>query len=97
MSSNKIQISCYFQNRLTSRTIKIYWQRIELDLIELSESLVERKILKTTIIKLRQQRQDEHIEIIQLKGVLRRINFIREIISMINEWRLIKINKLVIC
>ena len=97
MSSNKIQISCNFQNRLTSRTIKIYWQRIELDLIELSESLVERKSLKTTIVKLRQQRQDEHIEIIQLKGVLRRINFIREIISMINEWRLIKINKLVIC
>ena len=64
MSSNKIQISCNFQNRLTSRTIKIYWQRIELDLIELSESLVERKSLKTTIIKLRQQRQDEHIEII---------------------------------
>ena len=97
MSSNKIQISCNFQNRLTSRTIKTYWQRIRLDLIELLDSLVEKDNLKTKIIKLRRQEQDEHIEIIQLKRIFRRIKFIRERINMINEWRLEKVNKLVIC
>ena len=97
MSSNKIQISCNFQNKLTSRTIKIYWQRIRLDHIGLLESLVERDNLKTKIIKLRQQEQDEHIKIIQLKRILRRIEFFRERINIINEWRLEKINKLVLC
>ena len=70
MSSNKIQISCNFQNRLTSRTIKLYWQRIELDYKELIKSETERNYLKGTIIKLRQQKQNECIEIKQLKGVL---------------------------
>ena len=97
MSSNKIQISCNFQNRLTSRTIKLYWQRIELDYKELIKSETERNYLKGTIIKLRQQKQNECIEIKQLKGVLRRIKFIRKQINMINEWRLEKVNKLVIC
>ena len=62
MSSNKIQISCNFQNRLISRTIKLYWQRIELDYKELIKSETERNYLKGTIIKLRQQKQNECIE-----------------------------------
>ena len=83
--SNKIQISCSYQNRLTLRIINQYWQRIRLDHIELLKSSVERNNLKAKIIKLRLLEQDEHIEIIQLKKVLRRIKFIRE--------RIIKINK----
>ena len=97
MSSNKIQISCNHKNRLTLRTITLYWQRIRLDHIELLKSLVERDDWKTKIIKLRQQEQDEHIEIIQLKRILKIIKFIRERINMINEWRLEKVNKLLIC
>ena len=97
MSNNKIQISCNYQNRLTLRVINSYWQRIRLDEIELLKSFVERNNLKTKIIKLRQQEQNEYIEIIQLKKVLRRIKFVRERIIKINEWRLDKINKLVIC
>ena len=76
--TNKIQISCSYQNR----------QRIRLDHIELLKSLVERNDLKTKIIKLRLLEQNEHIEIIQLKKVLRRIKFIREMIIKINKWRL---------
>ena len=97
MSSNKIQISCNYQNRLNIRIINLYRQKIRLDHIELLKSLVERNDLKTTIIKLRQQEQNEYMEIIQLKRVLRRIKFIRERIIKINNWRLECVNKLVIC
>ena len=95
--SNKIQISCNHQNRITVRITKLYWQRIELDQIELLRSLVERKDLKAKIISLRHQKQDEHLEIIQLKRIIRRIKFIRERMTKINNWRIEGLKHHVIC
>ena len=95
--SNKIQISCNHQNRITVRITKLYWQMIELDQIELLKSLVERNDLKTKLIRLRHQEQDEHLEIIQLKRVLKRIRFIRERMTKINNWRIKGLKHLVIC
>ena len=95
--SNKIQILCNHQNRITVRITKLYWQRIELDQIELLKSLVARKDLKAKIISLRHQEQDEHLEIIKLKRILRRIKFIRERMTKINNWRIEGLKRLVIC
>jgi hypothetical protein len=37
--SNKIQIVCNHQNRITIRITKLYWQRLDLDQTELSKSI----------------------------------------------------------
>jgi len=95
--SNKTQISCNHQNRITVRITKLYRQRIDLDQIELLKSLEERKDLKLKIISLRNQKQEEYLEIIQLKRILRRIKFIRERITKINNWRIAGLKHLVIC
>jgi len=95
--SNKIQILCNHQNRVTIRITKLYWQRLDLDQIELIKSLEERKDLKIAIINLRKQNQEEYLEIIQLKRILRRIQFIRERMIKINNWRIAGLKHLVIC
>ena len=95
--SNKIQILCNHQNKITVRITKLYWQRLDLDQIELLKSLEERKDLKTTIISLRSRRQNEYLEVVQLKRILRRIKFIRERMTKINNWRIAGLKHLVIC
>ena len=95
--SNKTQISCNHQNRLTLSLIKAYWQRIKLDYIELFKSINEVDNLFNIAIEKRKRNQNIAIQIIELVRILKRVKFIKERINMINEWRLEKINKLIIC
>ena len=94
---SKIQVSCNLNNKTQIRLLKFHWQRIRLDYIELFKSIIEVDNLFNIAIEKRKRGQNIAIQIIELVKMLKRIKFIKERITMINEWRLECVNKLVIC